>query len=195
MLQQFCPDQVVRRVENIDLARLGAAGVKGILLDLDNTLTPWRGYEMTPECRAWLGRARSAFRVGILSNALGGRRVEHIAGELKIPCVHGLGPWGKPGRLAFRRALAMLGTAPGETVMVGDQMMLDVLGARRSGLQAILVEPIGRREFLVTRWNRRLARLIEKALRRRGLWPEEGPSTLHSTTQSPAGGAADEAAP
>jgi uncharacterized protein len=175
MLRSFCPHQTAKRVEDIDLEALRTQGVQGLLLDLDNTLTPWRGYEMTSACRAWFARARAQFRVCLLSNALSGRRVRSIAAELGVPCVHGLGPWGKPGRLAFRRALARTGTAPSRTAMIGDQRLVDVLGARRAGLRAILVEPLGKREFLLTRLNRHLARLIEAALRRQGLWPDACP--------------------
>lgn len=41
---------------------------------------------------------------------------------------------GKPGAGIFRLALDRLGTAPGETLMVGDTLMTDILGANRAGL-------------------------------------------------------------
>ncbi|MBI4032222.1 HAD hydrolase-like protein [Candidatus Berkelbacteria bacterium] len=46
-------------------------------------------------------------------------------------------PWGP------RRAMAMMGARPEETGMVGDQILTDIRGAKRAGLYAVLVRPIG----------------------------------------------------
>jgi uncharacterized protein len=173
MLMSFCPHEIARRVEDIDLDRLKREGVRGLLLDLDNTLTLWQSEELSPTVRTWLERATQEFRVCLLSNAVKGGRVHRMAGRLGVSCVHGLGPWGKPWALAYRRALAETETAPGETVMIGDQLFTDICGARRSGMRAIMVEPMGPREFWVTKINRKLARRVEAFHRRRGDWPTE----------------------
>jgi HAD superfamily hydrolase (TIGR01458 family) len=46
---------------------------------------------------------------------------------------------GKPSRAYFEGALAELGAAPSEAVMVGDDVEADVAGAKAAGLRAILV--------------------------------------------------------
>jgi len=46
---------------------------------------------------------------------------------------------GKPERAMFEVALHRLGAAPGETVMVGDRLNTDILGAQRAGLKTALV--------------------------------------------------------
>ncbi|MGE5675784.1 MAG: HAD-IIA family hydrolase [Mycobacterium leprae] len=46
---------------------------------------------------------------------------------------------GKPSRLLFDTALAYLGTAPGETVMVGDTPAADIAGGRNAGMWTIKV--------------------------------------------------------
>lgn len=170
-LRQFCPHQCARRVEDIDLAALRAQGIRALLLDLDNTLTAWRGYEISPELQTWLEQARRDFQVCLVSNQIKGRRVREIAARLGIPCVHGLGPWGKPGRLIFRRAVEKTGIPPEQTAMIGDQLFADIRGARRAGMYAILVEPVGDKEFFITAGLRKLARWIERRLRNRGEWP------------------------
>ncbi len=173
MWASFCPHQVVRRVEEVDLEDLKARGIRALLLDLDNTLTPWLGYEMTPAAQQWLAQARRDFQVCLVSNQVRARRVRRVAEQLGIVCVHGLGPWGKPWSRIFRRALRLTGAAPEQAAMIGDQLFTDVWGARRMGMYAILVEPVGKRELAWTRLHRWLARWVEKALRRRGLWPQE----------------------
>ncbi|WP_069804285.1 TIGR01458 family HAD-type hydrolase [Thermogemmatispora onikobensis] len=46
---------------------------------------------------------------------------------------------GKPERAFFAEAVRLLGTEPEETLMVGDDLVNDVQGARRAGLRALLV--------------------------------------------------------
>ncbi|MFD7878697.1 HAD-IIA family hydrolase [Streptomyces sp. NPDC059766] len=46
---------------------------------------------------------------------------------------------GKPSRAFFEAALARLGAAPGEALMVGDDIESDVLAAQRAGLTGVLV--------------------------------------------------------
>ena len=45
-------------------------------------------------------------------------------------------------KLNFEQAMARMGRTAGQTAMVGDQIFTDILGARRMGLLALLVEPI-----------------------------------------------------
>ncbi len=46
---------------------------------------------------------------------------------------------GKPGRVMFEVALQRLGTTPEQTLMIGDRLETDVLGAQQAGLPAALV--------------------------------------------------------
>ena len=50
---------------------------------------------------------------------------------------HSVG-WQKPHRAIFERALELTGAQAAETVMVGDRMDADVLGAKRLGMRAVL---------------------------------------------------------
>jgi putative hydrolase of the HAD superfamily len=49
----------------------------------------------------------------------------------------------KPDPAIFRRALDLAGTRPERTLHVGDLHAVDVLGARRAGLHALLLDPFG----------------------------------------------------
>src|SRR5436305_13241961 len=46
----------------------------------------------------------------------------------------------KPPETIFRRMLGLLGTGPGETLMVGDMLEDDIEGARRVGMKAVLLD-------------------------------------------------------
>ena len=46
---------------------------------------------------------------------------------------------GKPGKPMFEAGLEILGTQPGETIMLGDRLDTDVMGANQAGLHSILM--------------------------------------------------------
>lgn len=52
--------------------------------------------------------------------------------------------WAKPSPRIYAAALAALGVAPGEALMVGDRPREDCAGARAAGLAALLYDPRGR---------------------------------------------------
>jgi phospholysine phosphohistidine inorganic pyrophosphate phosphatase len=47
--------------------------------------------------------------------------------------------FGKPAKPFYETALAMLGTAPADTVMIGDDIRGDIGGEQAAGMKAILV--------------------------------------------------------
>jgi HAD superfamily phosphatase (TIGR01668 family) len=155
------PRLTVSSIYDLDLEGLWQRGIRGMILDLDNTLVPWGYAEVGEELRAWVGRARArGFRLCLSANARAGR-VGEIASRLGIP---GIANAGKPRRRAFRRAMEIMGTTPAQTAMVGDQVFTDVLGGNRMGLLTILVTPLGVREFFWTRLVRWPERLVLRAL-------------------------------
>lgn len=153
------PNRIYRSVLEIPLEDLLRAGIRGMIIDLDNTLTEWRNPVLSQETVAWLERAKNlGFRVCFVSNN-STRRVQEVAQRLGFPFVARAQ---KPRRRSFRHALEIMGTRAEETAVIGDQIFTDVLGGNRAGLYTILVAPISRREFFGTRLMRLLERLILK---------------------------------
>lgn len=153
------PDLRVDRVEQLSLAYLAEHGVRGLLLDLDETLLPAAAHEPTPQVVAWARSLTDAgVRLAIVSN---GRkeRVRRTATRLGVP-----GRWltGKPWPGAYRRGLRQLGVPASEAAMVGDQLFTDVAGARAAGLRTILVPPLSSGGLPHTRLLRRLEELVLK---------------------------------
>jgi uncharacterized protein len=157
VLRWLRPSSQVSTVYDIDLTALRARGIRGVILDLDNTIVPWGAREVGPRLPLWIAAARDAdLRLCIVSNNMGSR-VTAIARQLGLPIVVGAL---KPRRHALRRALAVMGTTPEATALVGDQLFTDILGGNRLGLHTILVRPQSHKEFVFTR----LARLVERFL-------------------------------
>ena len=145
----------------VDLASLRRSGIRGIILDLDNTIVNWNDTRVHCKARAWIEEARRlGMRICLASNAVRAGRVSQVARSLDVPA---LTRAGKPFPRAFRRAMIQLGTEPHSTCAVGDQIFTDILGANWAGLTTVLVSPLSPRESPHTR----LIRLIERPLRRR----------------------------
>jgi hypothetical protein len=168
ILAALRPDEVAAGVWEVDLDALVARGIRGVMVDLDNTLVEWNREQIPPAIAAWLEGARArGLRICLLSNARQRRRLDRIAAAAGASSVVRAG---KPWPRAYRLGLAHLGTTREQTAMIGDQVFTDILGAKWAGLYTILVKPISRRDFPATK----LARLLECPLRRR--W-EEGESS------------------
>ncbi len=183
-LEQFCPSLRAAHVTEITPEFLEARGIRAVILDLDNTLVPWKGREVNPLIEGWLERLRSAgFRLCIVSNTHRPRRLQELAAILRVESVPS---GGKPRRRGFLRAMEVMGSGVEDTAVVGDQVMTDIWGGNRCGLLTILVEPLSEVEFVGTRViSRNVERLLMNLLRRRGSGPEPVTETGEPASSGP----------
>ena len=72
----------------------------------------------------------------------------------------------KPLSFGITRARKKLGLAKNEVVMVGDQLMTDMLAAHQAGVRSILVKPIVQTDKWTTRMNRLIEKYVWRELRR-----------------------------
>jgi HAD superfamily phosphatase (TIGR01668 family) len=159
MLRAFTPDAFAPRIGHVDPAALRARGVRGAIVDLDNTLVGFRALVPLEEDARWIVRARTVgLRVVVLTNNAT-PWASQIAEELGVPCIPRAR---KPLPHGFVRALHLLELERHEAVVIGDQLFTDVLGARLAGLEVILVEPLVRGDP----WNTRPLRWLEWAVLR-----------------------------
>ncbi len=169
LLRFICPDLYVPSVTHVPLADLWAQGVRVLFVDLDNTLLPIGSQKVSQSVQDWVRQARAlGFQVVIVSNAGSSRRVAQVAEGLGI---QGIAAAGKPRRFVFRRYLEWQRLTPQQAVMIGDQLFTDILGAKRTGMKAVLVEPMTERRFLTGRIQRPLELLALRLLRRMGMLP------------------------
>ncbi|MEB3300041.1 MAG: YqeG family HAD IIIA-type phosphatase [Candidatus Sericytochromatia bacterium] len=135
----FVPDGFADALAEVSAAWLEARGVRGILLDLDDTLVPADGQGLDPAAAAWVRAFQEKGAVAIVSNNSRLERVAGIAQLLDVPYVHlAL----KPLPAGLRRGVRLLGLSPREVAVLGDQIFTDVLGGRWLGLHTVLVSPL-----------------------------------------------------
>ena len=162
----FTPSSYVPRISQIDHAKLLADGVRGIVVDLDNTLVGYRALEPDPRDAAWVaGAPQHGIRIIMVTNN-STPWAREVAARLDIPIVANAR---KPLGRGFRRALELLALPREKVVVIGDQLFTDILGARLFGVRAILVDPLVRSDP----WNTRPLRWLEWWVLR-GL-PKAGP--------------------
>jgi HAD superfamily phosphatase (TIGR01668 family) len=151
------PDGYAPGIAAVSLDQLGQAGIRGIIVDLDNTLVVYRESTVAEEVVAWIEAALArGFRVAMVSNNFE-ERVAAVGTRLGIPTVPSAL---KPLPHGLLRAQRLLGTEKRETVVVGDQLLTDVVGAKLAGLRSILTEPISEQGFITTRAMRVIERFV-----------------------------------
>ncbi|MDQ0269532.1 YqeG family HAD IIIA-type phosphatase [Cytobacillus purgationiresistens] len=166
MLKNFLPDQHVKTIFEITPELLKEQGVKGIITDLDNTLVEWDRPHATPQLIKWFEELKmSDIKVTIVSNN-NENRVKAFSEPLSIPFIHQAK---KPMGRAFRRALNEMDLQQQETVVIGDQLLTDVLGGNRGGFNTILVVPVAQTDGFMTRFNRKIERRILNWFRKKGM--------------------------
>jgi uncharacterized protein len=153
------PDAHAASLVDIAVDRLWERGLRGIVLDLDNTCCAYHKPELAPGVADWVAGARDrGFHIVMLSNNFS-ERVAAAGAQLGIATVPNAL---KPLPFGFLRALRLLGTRRRETVVIGDQVFTDMLGGKLLGLRTILTEPIVPHDFPLTRVLRTLERLVYK---------------------------------
>ena len=153
------PEYVFEHFDDVTAEFLLSIGVRGVLLDIDNTLEPYEHPLPGEHVIAWLDSLRAAgIKTAIVSNN-GRERVETFNRSIGMPAY---AKAGKPFKKNLLRAMVDIGTEKGSTIFIGDQILTDVWAAHNTGIRAILVPPINDRRDPLTRFKRVLERPILK---------------------------------
>lgn len=139
----------------IDADDLKQRKIEGIIIDIDNTLVAWETKEADEKVidfiRYLLGKG---FKICMISNNTR-KRVEKFNETLGLPAIHKAG---KPKTAPYLKAMELLDTHRYNTAVIGDQLFTDIFGGNRLGLFTILVTPISPKEFIWTRFVRKIER-------------------------------------
>lgn len=152
------PDRYFSRLSMIDIDKdIVACGFTHVLLDIDNTILTRDTHEIPRDVSFWLSRARNAgLEFCLLSNNWHAG-VYEIAEKLKLPIV---AKAVKPLPPAFLIALSKIGAKRATTLVIGDQLVTDVLGAHFLGMKAYMLKPLVEQDLKHTL----ILRNLEKAI-------------------------------
>lgn len=170
MLKMFCPDFCFDSITSITVEWLRGQQIERIILDVDNTLLPRDEVQPSEHVLAWLASVRKVgVEIVLLSNN-GGGRLQNISAAAQSEAVSWAAkplPWG------FKRALKKFDKQQGKVLVIGDQLLTDVLGAKRMGFKVLWVRSLQGNEFMVTKITRQIEKILVRKLNVQGLLPEE----------------------
>lgn len=154
----FEPDRYFSRLSKVDINRdLLESGYRFVLLDIDNTILTRDTHEVPRDVGHWLAKARDAGLSFCLVSNNWHEEVYKLANRLSLPIV---AKAVKPLPPAFLAALKKLGAKRSETVVIGDQLVTDVLGAHFLGMKAYMLAPLVEQDLPHTLLLRNFERLV-----------------------------------
>jgi HAD superfamily phosphatase (TIGR01668 family) len=113
-------------------------GLRGLILDVDNTLIGDDESDVSEDIRKWVELMRQQYPIWLASNNFSDRRIQKVAESLKLPYRSRAG---KPSRRVVRQVLEAIQLPPEQVAMVGDRLFTDTIVGNRLGLFTILVQP------------------------------------------------------
>jgi HAD superfamily phosphatase (TIGR01668 family) len=133
------PKYSFNKLTDITPEFLRSIGVKLLLLDLDNTVSPYGEQEPSDEIIRWTESMKrggvTPFFVSNTKKPRAGVFAEKMGIGLIIRAR-------KPSPKGVITAMGINGCTEKETALVGDQIYTDTLAANRAGVTSLLVEPI-----------------------------------------------------
>lgn len=168
-LKNYLPKDVFKTVFDIDYNKLYEDGKRIILFDIDNTLVSYSESVPTADLLGLFERIKSIGldiifmsnnhkeRVGKFAAAVDARYIDNAL---------------KPFKRGYRKVLKLVYPHYKETIVaVGDQLLTDVLGSNRFGIDCYLVKPLAvNTEKWYTRINRKIEAFILKKIKNK--YPE-----------------------
>lgn len=146
-------------VRDINIEYLRKNEIKGIILDVDNTLIDY--YKNFPKgTKEWVEKLKkNGIKFCILSNSNKVEKVKEVGKQIDVPYFYFAK---KPLKTGFKKAKKLLELESNNIAVIGDQIMTDVLGANRCKMFSILVKPIKEKDILVTKIKRPIENFIIK---------------------------------
>lgn len=124
---------------NLSAEIIAQNGLKGLILDVDETLVPIRSTDASDALLLWVEEIRQLASIWLVSNNISENRIGRIAKALNLPYLTAAS---KPSRRKLKQALDAMQLPPERVAMVGDRLFTDVLAGNRLGMFTILVEPM-----------------------------------------------------
>lgn len=168
-LSPILPDFVASGILDVDFAQLKQLGIRHLLIDLDLTLRRVGSRHIEQEIMdalSQLQRDHLFQTISLMTNNYWAKRYADTLGIRAFTAYwENHRPIRKPNIKFFQRAMKSLQARPAQTVMIGDKVHADIIGANNAGLYTVLVNPRGKDYWfdtlLLTRWREQ--RLLKRA--------------------------------
>ncbi len=157
MFEKFMPDVYQKSIYYINYDKLYRKGIRLLLFDLDNTITPVHVNKPTKRLKKLFDELKDkGFKIVIMSNSTK-RRIEPFKNGLLVDaCAFSL----KPKKNRYLRIMEKLKYKHTEVAAIGDQLITDIYGANKLDITSVLVNPLSEHDYTVTLFNRLLEKFI-----------------------------------
>ena len=153
----FRPRAIFKRITDIPVDFFTSNNIKGIIIDVDNTLIDLDRVPLDNLNEWILNIKNNGIKICIASNSIKKGKVKKIADDLQIPFVYFSK---KPLKSGLNKAIKILDLNSEEIAEIGDQLFTDVLGSNRLKMFSILTEPIGEEKFFVAKIKRNIEKKV-----------------------------------
>lgn len=154
-MEKYLPDIYQKSIYTIDYSKLLNRGIKCVLFDLDNTIVPPHKSELNSKAKdLFTSLKQKGFMVIIFTNSPK-IRLKPFKDYFKV---EGVSNACKPFTSKLRKLLKEYGYAENEVAIVGDQLMTDIKVGNKVGITTILVNPITKSDFILTKIHRMFER-------------------------------------
>ena len=169
MIKRKIPFAHAKSIYDVDPAFFRKLGIKVILSDLDNTLDSVHTKTPSEKAKALAAMMeKEGIRFLIVSNNTG-KRVKMYARELGVGAVCWML---KPFSFRLKRFLKREGIKKEEVLLIGDQILTDVMAGNGAKIKTLLCDPLVPEDPPWTRFNRIFERPIRRKLNERHLVKE-----------------------
>ena len=165
MFKSFIPFAHAQSIYEIEVDFFLKNGVKTLFIDLDNTLDSYRATEPQERTIVLIKKLRDAGINPVIISNNRARRVCIYADKLGVEY---LASARKPFSKKIKAEIARRGLTNNEVMLVGDQMMTDVLAAHGAKIRVVLTEKVVKEDQWTTHINRLMDRPIRRYHRRKG---------------------------
>ena len=165
MFKRFIPFAHAQSIYEIETEFFVRNEVKTLFMDLDNTLDSYRATDPKERTIELVQRLRDAGITPVIISNNKARRVCIYADKLGVEY---LASARKPFSKKIKLELARRGLKNDDVMLVGDQMMTDVLAAHGAKIRVVLTEKVVKEDQWTTHINRLMDRPIRRYHRKRG---------------------------
>lgn len=159
----FIPDLMFDDFTSVTPELLKKLGINALICDIDNTLAAYEQIDPPDNVLHWCKvLENNSIKISFVSNN-NKERVERFNKKFGYPAYFNSI---KPSRKFIFAAMKEMNASKSETAVVGDQILTDVLAAKRAGLTAIAVKPIKDKKTLFFKFKRILEKPFIKEYRR-----------------------------
>lgn len=164
MFKRFIPFAHSQSIYEIEPEFYKRNNVKVLFMDLDNTLDSYKARVPKERTLELVKRIKEA---GINPVIISNNKAKRVSGYANLLGVEFLSSAHKPFSRRIKKEIARRGLTNEDVMLVGDQMMTDVLAAHGAKIKVVLTEKVVKEDQWTTHINRIFDRPIRKYHRKR----------------------------